>query len=113
MGIISAATVTTAGLQAVKSVPIIGWLLKEGGYVHAANGVVMGQNYIDRVPASLSSGEMVLNPAQQTKLFKMANGEGGGGGNSQPYVNAETIVLGIQNWAKRRGKGAELVFSQR
>ena len=113
LGIISAATVTTAGLQAVKSVPIIGWLLKEGGYVHAANGVVMGQNYIDRVPASLSSGEMVLNPAQQTKLFKMANGEGGGGGNSQPYVNAETIVLGIQNWAKRRGKGAELVFSQR
>ena len=113
LGIISAATVTTAGLQAVKSVPIIGWLLKEGGYVHAANGVVMGQNYIDRVPASLSSGEMVLNPAQQTKLFKMANEGGGGGAQSQPYVNAETIVCGIQNWAKRRGKGSELVFTQR
>jgi uncharacterized small protein (DUF1192 family) len=113
LGIISAATVTTAGLQAVKSVPIIGWLLKEGGYVHAANGVVMGQNYIDRVPASLSSGEMVLNPAQQTKLFKMANEGGGGGAQSQPYVNAETIVCGIQNWAKRRGKGSELMFTQR
>ena len=113
LGIISAATVTTAGLQAVKSVPIIGWLLKQGGVVHAAGGVVMGQNYIDRVPASLSSGEMVLNPAQQTKLFKMANEGGGGGAQSQPYVNAETIVLGIQNWAKRRGKGSELMFTQR
>ena len=113
LGIISAATVTTAGLQAVKSVPIIGWLLKQGGMVHAAGGVVMGQNYIDRVPASLSSGEMVLNPAQQTKLFKMANEGGGGGAQSQPYVNAETIVLGIQNWAKRRGKGSELMFTQR
>ena len=110
---IAISTGATAGFLGLKSVPIIGWLMKQGGVVHAAGGVVMGQNYIDRVPASLSSGEMVLNPAQQTKLFKMANEGGGGGAQSQPYVNAETIVLGIQNWAKRRGKGAELVFSQR
>ena len=110
---IAISTGATAGLLGLKSVPIIGWLLKQGGVVHAAGGVVMGQNYIDRVPASLSSGEMVLNPAQQTKLFKMANEGGGGGAQSQPYVNAETIVLGIQNWAKRRGKGSELVFTQR
>ena len=103
----------TAGIMSVKAVPIIGWALKEGGVVHAAGGVVMGQNYVDRVPATLSSGEMVLNPAQQSKLFKMANSGGGGGGESIPYVNAETIVLGIQNWAKRRGKGSELVFTQR
>ena len=113
LGVIATATAVTAGTSALKAVPIIGWLLKQGGVVHAANGVVMGQNYIDRVPASLSSGEMVLNPAQQTKLFKMANEGGGGGAQSQPYVNAETIVLGIQNWAKRRGKGSELMFTQR
>ena len=113
LGVIATATAVTAGTSALKAVPIIGWLLKQGGVVHAAGGVVMGQNYIDRVPASLSSGEMVLNPAQQTKLFKMANEGGGGGAQSQPYVNAETIVCGIQNWAKRRGKGSELVFTQR
>ena len=113
LGVIATATGVTAATSTLKSVPIIGWLLKQGGVVHAAGGVVMGQNYIDRVPASLSSGEMVLNPAQQTKLFKMANRGGGEGIQQQPYVNAETIVLGIQNWAKRRGKGAELVFSQR
>ena len=110
---IAISTGATAGFLGLKSVPIIGWLMKQGGVVHAAGGVVMGQNYIDRVPASLSSGEMVLNPAQQTKLFKMANEGGGGGAQSQPYVNAETIVLGIQNWAKRRGKGSELMFTQR
>lgn len=113
LGVIATATGVTAATSTLKSVPIIGWLLKQGGVVHAAGGVVMGQNYIDRVPASLSSGEMVLNPAQQTKLFKMANEGGGGGAQSQPYVNAETIVLGIQNWAKRRGKGSELMFTQR
>lgn len=113
LGAIATSTAVTAATSTLKSVPIIGWLLKEGGVVHAAGGVVMGQNYIDRVPASLSSGEMVLNPAQQTKLFKMANSGGGGGSESAPYVNAETIVLGIQNWAKRRGKGSELVFTNR
>ena len=113
LGAISIATALSAGIDSVKAIPIIGWFLKNGGMVHAAGGVVMGQNYIDRVPASLSSGEMVLNPAQQTKLFKMANEGGGGGAQSQPYVNAETIVLGIQNWAKRRGKGSELMFTQR
>lgn len=113
LGAISLATALSAGIDSVKAIPIIGWFLKNGGMVHAASGVVMGQNYIDRVPASLSSGEMVLNPAQQTKLFKMANEGGGGGAQSQPYVNAETIVLGIQNWAKRRGKGSELMFTQR
>lgn len=113
LGVIATATAMTAGFQAVKAIPIIGWALKEGGVVHAAGGVVMGQNYVDRVPATLSSGEMVLNPAQQSKLFKMANGGGGEAAASQPYVNAETIVLGIQNWAKRRGKGSELMFTQR
>ena len=113
LGAIATSTAVTAATSTLKAVPIIGWLLKQGGVVHAAGGVVMGQNYIDRVPASLSSGEMVLNPAQQTKLFKMANSGGGGGQESAPYVNAETIVLGIQNWAKRRGKGSELVFTSR
>ena len=113
LGVIATATAMTAGFQAVKAIPIIGWALKEGGVVHAAGGVVMGQNYVDRVPATLSSGEMVLNPAQQSKLFKMANSGGGEAAASQPYVNAETIVLGIQNWAKRRGKGSELMFTQR
>lgn len=113
LGVIAAASAITAGVQTVKAIPIIGWALKEGGVVHAASGVVMGQNYVDRVPATLSSGEMVLNPAQQSKLFKMANSGGGGGNESQSYVNAETIVLGIQNWAKRRGKGSELMFTSR
>ena len=113
LGAIAASSAITAGVQTVKAIPIIGWALKEGGVVHAASGVVMGQNYVDRVPATLSSGEMVLNPAQQSKLFKMANSGGGGGNESQPYVNAETIVLGIQNWAKRRGKGSELMFTSR
>lgn len=113
LGAIAVSSAITAGVQSVKAIPIIGWALKEGGVVHAASGVVMGQNYVDRVPATLSSGEMVLNPAQQSKLFKMANSGGGGGNESQPYVNAETIVLGIQNWAKRRGKGSELMFTSR
>ena len=40
-------------------------------------GIVPGSSMIgDRVPARVNSGEMILNLAQQTQLFKVANGGG-------------------------------------
>lgn len=43
-------------------------------------GIVGGSSWHgDRVPALVNSGEMILNKQQQSELFKVANGEGGGG----------------------------------
>ena len=47
------------------------------GKGYNSGGIVPGTSTIgDRVPARVNSGEMILNLAQQTKLFKIANGGG-------------------------------------
>lgn len=79
--------------------------LASGGIVHAASGTVMGKNYIDRVPATLSSGEMVMNEADQSSLWQAIKSGNFGGGNAQPYVKAEDIWLGMNNMFKRKGMG--------
>ena len=79
--------------------------LASGGIVHAASGTVMGKNYIDRVPATLSSGEMVINEADQTSLWQAIKSGDFGGGSAQPYVRAENIWLGVSNMLKRKGMG--------
>ena len=79
--------------------------LASGGIVHAASGTVMGKNYIDRVPATLSSGEMVMNEADQSSLWQAIKSGNFGGGNAQPYVKAEDIWLGMSNMFKRKGMG--------
>lgn len=79
--------------------------LASGGIVHAASGTVMGKNYIDRVPATLSSGEMVMNEADQSSLWQAIKSGNFGGGSAQPYVKAEDIWLGMTNMFKRKGMG--------
>ena len=70
-------------------------------------GVVDGSQLV-----GLNAGELVLTRAMQSNLAGQLQGNGGGGGYaSMPYVTGEKIVLGINNWAKRNGKG-ELVFSR-
>ena len=45
---------------------------------YASGGVVGGTSYSgDRLTANVNSGEMILNRSQQTRLFDIANGQGG------------------------------------
>ena len=64
-----------AALLAVKSTPIIGWLLSQGGVVRAAQGFgteVPGASYSgDNIPALLNSGETVLTKAQSANIAGM------------------------------------------
>jgi len=57
----------------------------------AGGGIVAGTSFSgDNVAARVNSGEMVLNRAQQSQLFAMANGQGGGNTFS---VGGDTIVI--------------------
>ena len=64
-----------AALLAVKSTPVIGWLLAQGGVVRAAQGFgteVPGTSYSgDNIPALLNSGETVLTKAQSANIAGM------------------------------------------
>jgi hypothetical protein len=115
VGVISA-------LTSVKSVPIFGWLLAQGGIaggfggrhpIHAANGYVGGNNYSgDMVPAMLNSGELVLNRAQQGNLASQLENGASQNMKLDAVITGEQIRLVLNNNGRRTGRG-EYVTSNR
>lgn len=97
MGISSILT----GIAAISIIPFF----SRGGVVHAASGFVPGKYGYDAVPAMLTSGEMVLNRAQQGNLASQL--QGGGIGNLQlsATVSGEQIRLALNNNGRRTGRG--------
>ena len=75
----------------------------------AQGGIVGGSDYTDNTPIMVSSGELILNKAQQNNLA-MALEDRGGVGESQPYILGEQIYLGLQAYLMRSGMG-EMVTS--
>lgn len=86
-----------------------------GGIVRAANGYTVPGNFgYDAVPSLLTSGEVVLNRAQQGNIVsQMMDSRMNGGAASTPsYVRGEDIWLGVNNFLKRSGRG-EIVTSRK
>lgn len=86
-----------------------------GGIVKAANGYTVPGNFgYDAVPSLLTSGEVVLNRAQQGNIVsQMMDSRMNGGSASTPsYVRGEDIWLGVNNFLKRSGRG-EIVTSRK
>ena len=83
----------------------------------AEGGIVPGNSFsgdnLHTVDYGINSGELILNRSQQSTiasaLMEADNARGGYAG--APYVTGEKIVLGINNYARRSGRG-ELVFSK-
>lgn len=85
---------------------------------YAEGGIIQGTSYSgDNIRANggeigLNAGELILNKAQQANVASLLIGnEQRGWGGGSPYVTGEKIVLGINNWGKKTGRG-ELVFSR-
>ena len=72
----------------------------------AEGGIVPGSNYMDGITARVSSGEMVINTADQKRLYDAIHtGNLGGGGGSRMVVSGEQIVEVVNNYGGRTGKG--------
>ena len=99
------AIITT--IQGAKAVPVVGFLLANGGIAHAANGyTVPGNNFSgDMVPAMLNSGELVLNKAQQGNLASQLQGGGMQNMRLTATVTGEDIILSVNNTLKRKNRG--------
>ena len=109
----------SAGAEAAKT-PFIGWMLVGGAVLSALaafasipsfaeGGVVPGANFRDGIAARLSSGEMVINPADQKRLFDaIHSGNVGGGGSSRSVITGEQIVTVVNNYGRRTGRGTIL-----
>ena len=82
-------------------------LFHNGGIVHAAMGYTVPGNYgYDAVPAMLTSGELVLNRAQQGVLADALQ-SGGGNGNLrlETYVSGRDLRIVLNNESQGRLKG--------
>ena len=73
----------------------------------STGGVVGGNSYSgDRLMAYVNSGETILTPQQADKAMAGIQGGGNGGGSSHgSYVSGENIVLGVNNYLGRSGRG--------
>ena len=80
---------------------------------YAEGGVIPGHNWNDGITARVSSGEMVINEADQKRLYdSIHTGNIGGGGGGPAYISGEQIVLAVNNYGRRTNQG-ELVFAGR
>ncbi|MBQ8190894.1 MAG: hypothetical protein IJZ45_03920 [Bacteroidaceae bacterium] len=72
----------------------------------AEGGIVPGSNYMDGITARVSSGEMVINTADQKRLYDAIHtGNLGGRGGGRMVVSGEQIVEVVNNYGGRTGKG--------
>ena len=95
-------TILTA-IQTINSLKF--W--SNGGIVHAATGMVVPGNFgYDAVPSLLTSGELVLNRAQQGVLSSALQANSLAGNVSQSgYVSGQNIFVGTNNYLKGSGQG--------
>lgn len=77
---------------------------------YAEGGIIPGNNYNDGLLANVSSGELILNRAQQNSIAGQLTATQGGG-EMQPFVDSETIWLGLRHFLNRKGMG-EIVTSK-
>lgn len=76
-----------------------------GGIVHAANGFVPGNRYsADDIPVAVSSGELILNRAQQGAVASQLQ-DNQRRASQVPYVSGENIYAGLSNYLRRIGAG--------
>ena len=98
----------TTILTAIQTIDTIKGWFKSGGIVpHAAGGwVVPGNDTSDRTLIAASSGELILNKAQQgvlaAQLGRRSSALQIGG---TPYVLGEKIYLGTNNYLESHGQG--------
>lgn len=97
-------TAASGAAASVASIPVVGWIMAGAAVASvlaaimsapkfATGGIVPGMSYSgDKVPVMANSGEMILNRAQQGRLFDMLNN--GGGRSSDVRVTGELVARG-------------------
>lgn len=84
---------------------IVGGMISGIAGHFAHGGIVGGQDYGDGVVARVSSGEMVINPADQRRLLAAVKGAGQGGGTAATRITGEEIEIVLNNFGRRTGRG--------
>ena len=96
----------TSILTAIQTLETIKGWFHNGGMVRAAMGYTVPGNYgFDAVPAMLTSGEVVLNRAQQGVLASQLADNARSMGTPSARVSGEDIYIAVSHYMQRRGYG--------
>jgi len=76
-----------------------------GGVAHAAHGFVPGNNHNDNIPVMVSSGELILNRAQQGNIASQLDGNGLQNLHLEAILRGEDMRLSLKNNGRRTGRG--------
>ena len=103
----SAVVANTTALSIETATNFISPFFAQGGIVpHAAGGwVVPGNDHSDRTMVAVSSGELILNKAQQGNLASLMENGGISGLNLSATISGEQIRLVLNNNGRRTGRG--------
>ena len=71
----------------------------------AQGGIVGGSDYTDNTPIMVSSGELILNRAQQGNLASQLEGGGIGNLHLETVISGEDIRVVLKNNGRRTGRG--------
>ena len=115
----NAKAAATGAASAVAGIPIVGPLMAVAAIASlvaaisaipnfADGGIVPGSNFRDGIRANVSSGEMFINQHDQSKLFKAIKSGNFGGGGGEVVLTGEKLVMAINNYGKRSGRGVIL-----
>lgn len=108
-GILAIITVLDAKQTAQTALSFIPFYA-HGGLIHAATGyMVPGNDHADRTLIAASSGELILNRAQQGVIAGELEGGAGRSIHVTGMLRGEDIVLVADRYGRRTGKG-ELAF---
>ena len=111
---ISAIITIIAAIQGTKAIPVVGWLLANGGVLHAENGNVPGNRYSgDNIPALLNSGETVLTRAQSSALVSQLNNGGLSNLQLEAIVTGEDLRFVLNNNGRHTGAGVLVTSNMR
>lgn len=104
IGILTSISTIVTAIQALTAADTL-IPFARGGIVHAANGFVPGNRYSsDDIPVAVSSGELILNRAQQGALASQIQ-DNQRRAPQIPYVSGENIYAGLSNYLRRIGAG--------
>ena len=113
------AIATANAINSVSQIPLVGWLSIGAAAASCIaafasipkfkdGGIVGGNNYNDGVHCMLSSGEMVLNKAQQGNLFKLINNgttpSSNNGGEVQFKISGKNLIGVLNNYNNKINK---------
>lgn len=108
-GVISILTGITTIITAIEAISAADFIkpFANGGIVpHAANGwMVPGNDHSDRTLIAASSGELILNRAQQGVLASQLQDVANGGGYTPSHISGEQIYIALNRYTRRTGKG--------